>query len=130
MRISPALNSGGNIIDLDAPILVTGATGFIGGRVVENLLGKGFRNVRCFARNSSDPARIEKLDTNGKRPQISIFKGNLLSREDCIEATRDVAVIYHLAAGRGEKSFPDAFMNSVVATRNLLEGTLQHKCLK
>ena len=130
MRISPALNSRGNIIDLDAPVLVTGATGFIGGRVVENLLGKGFRNVRCFARNSSDPARIEKLDTDAKRPQISIFKGNLLSREDCVEATRDVAVIYHLAAGRGEKSFPDAFMNSVVATRNLLEGTLQHKCLK
>jgi nucleoside-diphosphate-sugar epimerase len=32
-----------------------------------------------------------------------------------------VAVIIHLAAARGEKSFPDAFMNSVVTTRNLLE---------
>jgi len=98
--------------------------------VVENLLGKGFRNVRCFARNSSDPERIERLGTRGQRSQISIFKGNLLSREDCVEATKDVALVYHLAAGRGEKSFPDAFMNSVVATRNLLEGTLQHKCLK
>jgi nucleoside-diphosphate-sugar epimerase len=34
-------------------------------------------------------------------------------------------VIIHLAAGTGEKSFPDAFMNSVVTTRNLLDASLQ-----
>ena len=39
-------------------------------------------------------------------------------------------MIYHLAAGRGEKSFPDAFMNSVVTTRNLLEAALASKCLR
>jgi nucleoside-diphosphate-sugar epimerase len=61
---------------------------------------------------------------------IEIVKGNLLSREDCQNAARDAKVIYHLAAGTGEKSFPDAFLNSVVTTRNLLESTLQHKCLK
>ena len=38
--------------------------------------------------------------------------------------------MYHLAAGRGEKSYPDAFMNSVVTTRNLLDATLEHRCLK
>ena len=52
------------------------------------------------------------------------MKGNLLSSEDCAAATKDVAVIFHLAAGTGEKSFPDAFMNSVVTTRNLLEASL------
>ena len=41
-----------------------------------------------------------------------------------------MAVIFHLAAGRGEKSFPDAFMNSVVTTQNLLEASMQHKCLR
>jgi nucleoside-diphosphate-sugar epimerase len=59
-----------------------------------------------------------------------VFKGNLLSQEDCIAATKDVAVIFHLAAGTGEKSFPDAFMNSVVTTRNLMEASLLNKCLK
>ena len=124
------MKSNGTIIDRDAPLLVTGATGFIGGRVVQNLIGKGFRNIRCFARSSSDPVRIEKLAGGRDATQIDVFKGNLLSRQDCVEATRDVALIYHLAAGRGEKSFPDAFMNSVVATRNVLEATLHHKCLK
>jgi nucleoside-diphosphate-sugar epimerase len=36
-----------------------------------------------------------------------------------------VALIIHLAAGTGEKSFPDAFMNSVVTTRNLLDASMQ-----
>jgi len=64
------------------------------------------------------------------RARIEIFKGNLLSRENCLEAAKDVAVIFHLAAGVGEKSVPDAFLNSVVATRNLLSASLLHKCLR
>jgi nucleoside-diphosphate-sugar epimerase len=53
-----------------------------------------------------------------------------MSREDCATATKDVAVIFHLAAGSGEKSFPDAFANSVLTTRNLLEASLGHTCLR
>ena len=64
------------------------------------------------------------------RARIEILKGNLLRRENCLRAGKDVAVIFHLAAGVGEKSVPDAFMNSVVATRNLLDATLQYECLR
>ena len=45
-------------------------------------------------------------------------------------AARNAKVIFHLAAGRGEKSFPDAFMNSVVTTRNLLDAAASNGCLK
>jgi nucleoside-diphosphate-sugar epimerase len=114
------------IVDRDEPVLVTGATGFIGARVVENLVARGFRNVRCFARPHSDAAKIQ--ERSGGR--IEVVKGNLLSLEDCKSATEGVRVIFHLAAGRGEKSFADAFMNSVVTTRNLLEASLWHKCLR
>ncbi len=40
---------------------------------------------------------------------------------------KDVAVVYHLATGRDGKSYPDAFMNAVVTTRNLLEASLLDK---
>ena len=104
---------GERILGPDDPILITGATGFIGSRVVKMLLDRGFRNLRCFARPSSDVARLDAM----RRPQwgdaCEVINGNLLSREDCAAATKDVAVIFHLAAARGEKSFPDAFMNSV-----------------
>ena len=58
------------------------------------------------------------------------MRGNLLSPNDCVAATKNAAIVFHLAAGRGEKSFPDAFLNSVVTTRNLLEATLVHKHLR
>jgi len=119
------------IIAPDDPILVTGATGLIGPRVIEYLLDRGFRNLRCFARRSSDLARIEAIVQG--RPlgaRIEVLKGNLLSRQDCEVASKDVALIFHLAAGTGEKSFPDAFLNSVVATRNLLDASLRHGHLR
>ncbi|PYU29139.1 MAG: NAD(P)-dependent oxidoreductase [Acidobacteria bacterium] len=115
----------------DDLMLVTGSTGFIGSKLVENLLDRGFRNLRCFARPSGDLAKIEALAhrcRDGAR--VEVFRGNLLSREDCIAAAKDAAVIFHLAAARGEKSFPDAFLNSVVTTRNLLDASLRHRCLQ
>ena len=116
------------LIGADDPVLVTGATGFIGSRLVATLLDCGFRRVRCFARPSSDLAKLEAAVGSGAR--VEVMRGNLLSKADCVAATRDVTVIFHLAAGRGEKSFPDSFMNSVVTTRNLLDAARQHDVLR
>ena len=110
---------------------MTGAAGFIGSRVVQNLIDRGFRNLVCFVRPSSELADIEAIVQ--RRPagaHIDILKGNLLSRADCETACQNVTAIYHLAAGIGEKSYPDAFMNSVVATRNLLDASLRYARLK
>jgi nucleoside-diphosphate-sugar epimerase len=119
------------LVDRDDPILVTGAGGFIGQRVVEALLRRGYRNVRCLIRTSTRLSGLNAVE--GSRSTgggIELMKGNLLSREDCLRATKDVAIVFHLAAGTGEKSFPDAFMNSVVTTRNLLDACVEHRCLR
>ncbi len=119
------------IIGPDDRILVTGASGFIGSRVVETLVGRGFRNLVCFTRPSSEVSGIDAiLQRQPPGARIEVFKGNLLSRTDCEAACKGATVIYHLAAGTGEKSFPDAFMNSVVTTRNLLEASLRHGALR
>jgi len=119
------------IIKPDDRILVTGAAGFIGSHVVENLVDRGFRNIVCLVRPSSKTERIEAIRNRlpiGTR--VEFLKGNLLNRADCEAASKDAALILHLAAGIGEKSYPDAFMNSVVATRNLLEASLQYARLQ
>ncbi len=112
-------------------ILITGAAGFIGSRVVKELLARGFRNLLCLARPSSNLAGLEAIvKTRPAGTQVEILKGNLLSPADCEAACKDVAVIYHLAAGTGGKSFPDAFMNSVVTTRNLLDASVRQSSLQ
>jgi nucleoside-diphosphate-sugar epimerase len=119
------------IVGPDDRILVTGAAGFIGSRVLLNLLDRGLRNLVCFVRPSSELSEIEAIiEHRPPNARIEVHKGNLLSREDCEAAAKGAAVIYHLAAGTGEKSFPDAFLNSVVATRNLVEATLRFGSLR
>jgi nucleoside-diphosphate-sugar epimerase len=124
------MENGSEIVAREAPILITGATGFIGPAVVKSLLNHGFSNLRAFARPSSDVTVLKAIaDCHRDKGRVEVVRGNLLSRGDCISATKGVAVIFHLATG-GDKSFPDSFMNSVVTTRNLLEAALQDKSLQ
>src|SRR5262249_40316887 len=119
------------IISDNELVLITGANGFIGTKVLESLLTLGMRHVRCFVRPTGNMKKIEKVinDWEGKA-HVEIVKGNLLSREDCGAAVDSVSVVYHLAAGRGEKSYPNAYLNSVVTTRNLLDAILENKRFK
>jgi nucleoside-diphosphate-sugar epimerase len=112
-------------------ILVTGATGFIGCRVVNVLLNLGFSNLCCLTRPSSKMNGLDGVLRNHQNSaQVKIMTGNLLSTQDCAAATQGAAVVFHLAAGRGEKSFPDAFVNSVVTTRNLLDACVTQGTLR
>ncbi len=115
-------------VGFDDPILVTGGAGFIGSRVVSNLCKRGFRQVRCLARRPQTNSQQSILSSLQCPPQVIL--GNLLSRDDCERAARDVKVVFHLAAGTGQKSFADAFLNSVVTTRNLLDASVASGSLR
>jgi len=106
-------------------ILITGSTGFIGSKVVEILLEYGFSNLCCLVRSPSRLGRLESaLSRFDHARDVEIVRGDLLSRDDCRKASKNVSIVYHLAAGM-EKSFAGAFMNSALATRNLIDGFLQ-----
>jgi nucleoside-diphosphate-sugar epimerase len=108
--------------------LVTGAGGFIGVRVVESLLKRGWRNIRCFVRPSSDVASLKRVLDEQRASDVQIISGNLLSRDDCAAAAKDAKIVFHLVTGRG-KSFPGCFQNSVVTTRNLLDALVAERSL-
>jgi nucleoside-diphosphate-sugar epimerase len=116
------------IIDKTDRILVTGANGFVGSNVVAVLLGYGFTRLRCLVRSGRNLPSLQRIAGSSKA-DVEIVQGNLLSREDCRRAAKDVSVVLHLAAGIG-KSFSGCFMDSVVTTRNLLDATLEGTCLK
>lgn len=73
-------------------ILVTGATGYVGGRLVPRLLEAGYR-VRCLAR---DPKRLE-----GRRwrDRVEVAAGDALAPGALAEAMRGVSVAYYLIHG-------------------------------
>ena len=70
-------------------ILVTGATGYVGGRLVPRLLASGHR-VRCLVR---DPARLQGRPW---RSQVEVVQGDMLQPGTLEAAMRDVEVIYYL----------------------------------
>ncbi len=76
------------------PIFVTGATGFIGGRLCEALVQGGTRQVRALVHTYSHAARISRLP-------IQLCSGNLLDRESLREALGDAKTIIHLGLGYG-----------------------------
>lgn len=116
-------------IQQDERILITGSAGFIGTRVVEALLRAGYANLRCLVRPSSNLNRLKSILKIFPQAAVEIVAGNLLSREDCVKAAEGAAVIFHLAAA-SDKSFPGAYMNCVVTTRNLLDAAVQAGCLQ
>ena len=85
--------NGGSIVMPDTRILVTGASGFIGAKVVEVLLERGFRNLRCFIRLSSRLRRLqEAIDRRSAGNSVELVSGDLLSRDDCRRAANGAAV--------------------------------------
>lgn len=119
------------IVDPSEQVLVTGANGFIGVRVVSILLNLGFRRIRCLVRPSGRLRRLEEVIARADpdRRAVEIILGNLLNPEDCALVSNNVSIVLHLAAGI-EKSFAGCFMNSVLTTRNLLDALVSGSTLK
>ncbi|MFC0315763.1 SDR family oxidoreductase [Gordonia phosphorivorans] len=83
-------------------VLVTGATGYIGGRLAPRLLAAGHR-VRALAR---DPAKISDVPWSA---DVEVMRGDLSDPASLDAACRDIDVVYYLVhsmAGGGD--FADA----------------------
>ncbi|MEU6021660.1 SDR family oxidoreductase [Micromonospora sp. NPDC047134] len=81
--------------------LVTGATGYIGGRLVPRLLAAG-HDVRCLARRA---ARLRDVPWSG---QVEIAEGDLSRAETLPAALAGIEVAYYLVHSLGQAGFEAA----------------------
>lgn len=116
------------IIGPSDPVLVTGANGFIGAKVAETFLQRGFENIRALVRSVNDAGGIRHV-AEASGGKVRLVEGNLLSRESCAEAVKGVKLIIHLAAS-ADKSYSGSFYSTVIGTRNLIEAALADGNLK
>jgi nucleoside-diphosphate-sugar epimerase len=100
--------------------LVTGATGFTGGYLVENLLRHNYK-VRILAQPTSN---IDKF----KNKPVEIFLGRLQTKEHIFKAVEGVDVVFHVAALYRSANLPDTayWEVNVIGTQNLLDAALYH----
>lgn len=107
-------------------VLVTGASGFLGGAVVQRLLARGESRIRCFIRPNSHAARLEELRIAYPEAELEFFVGNLTSAADACCALDGIKTVYHLAAEmRGASA--TIFLNTLVASQRLLKAASNTK---
>lgn len=84
-------------------ILITGATGYIGGRLIPQLLARGYR-LRCLAR---DPDRLRARAWAGR---VEVVRGDVADRSSMDAAMTDCSAAYYLvhSMARGGGKFGEA----------------------
>mgnify|MGYP000869571459 CR=1 FL=1 len=95
--------------------LVTGATGFTGGHLARTLVRRGW-TVRALVRDVAAASDLQKAG-------IELVAGDLTSRPALAAATRDVDVVFHIAAVYRQAGLKDEVYQAVNAdaVREIIE---------
>ena len=121
-------------IDTTSPVLVTGATGYVAGHIINRLLAAGV-TVHAAVR---DPAREEKLKylneiASNSPGEIKYFKSDLLQEGSYAEAMEGCSIVFHTASPftidvkDPQKELVDP---AKLGTRNVLEEATRHDSVK
>ncbi len=97
------------------PVLVTGASGFVGYHVARLLVARG-EEVRCLVRRTSDTSRLTPLG-------VTLAVGDLLDAESLRAAAAGCRTVYHVAADYRlwVRDPQELYRANVEGSRNLIE---------
>lgn len=115
-------------------VLVTGADGFIGSHLVEELLGEGC-DVRAFVYYNSFN-NWGWLDTfpKDKLKNIDVFPGDIRDPNGVRKAMKDIEIVFHLAALIAipfSYHSPDSYVDTnIKGTLNVLQSSMENRCGK
>jgi nucleoside-diphosphate-sugar epimerase len=100
-------------------VLVTGATGFVGGHLVKRLMDDGY-SVRALVRKGRNVKGFDR--------KVEVVYGDIVDPASLDNAILNVDTVYHLAAMVKEAGVPDSLFwdVNVKGTENLLETSHRH----
>jgi dihydroflavonol-4-reductase len=86
-------------IDTTKPVMVTGATGYVAGRLVERLLSEGL-TVHAAVRTPNNTDKLKYLNAIAEKSKgtIKYFKADLLNDGSYLEAMKGCEVVFHTAS--------------------------------
>ncbi|GAA5007214.1 NAD-dependent epimerase/dehydratase family protein [Acinetobacter puyangensis] len=123
------------IVDKSKPILVTGATGYVAGWIIANLLRQGF-TIHATVRNPANKKSIEHLIdiAASSSGAIHFFKANLLQPKDFDAAMQDCEIVIHTASPFVVSNYKDAVKDiiepAIQGTKNVLESVNRTESVK
>jgi nucleoside-diphosphate-sugar epimerase len=105
-------------------ILVTGATGFIGKRLVEFMSKQG-HDISCFVRKMSNISSLKKLN-------VKFVYGDILDKKSIEKAVSDNEIIIHLVGIQSfseysKKLYDSLYETNVSGLKNLLDVVVSKK---
>lgn len=101
-------------------ILITGATGFIGEKLVESLKDK---KLRCLVRENNV---VDFL----KRSNVELFYGDITDKASVDKAVEGCDVVVHLAGELRSVRFKTNYKINVLGTQNIVDACVKHKIKK
>lgn len=106
-------------------VFITGATGFIGGNLVKNLLKEGYE-VKVLIRNK------KQLEPHLWKYLVDVIYGDILEPKTFKNKINDCEIIIHSAAliAFWNRIWDKVYKVNVIGTRNILEEALRANCKK
>jgi len=99
-------------------VLITGATGFIGSHLAEQLNKKGYQ-LKCLIRKTSSTRWLEHLP-------VEYIYGDFFDEDALRQAVKNVDIMYHVAGVVASKTREGFYKGNHLATRNLLNAVQQY----
>lgn len=98
-------------------VFLTGATGFIGSYLAEELINRGYK-VRCLIRTTSRLRWIADLD-------VEVHYGSLADKESLLRGLEGVDYVFHLAGVTKALTQEEYYRGNFEGTKNLIDAVLK-----
>lgn len=132
----PSTKDLSKLIDTSKPVLVTGATGYVAGVLIDALLDKGL-TVHATVRDPTQTDRLQYLqdaaDKKSRGGSIKFFAADLMNAGSFDEAAQGCSIIFHTASPFAlsvEDPDRDLIFPAVEGTKNVLAAASKAKTVR